>query len=863
MLNLDTSVEDVPKIGLAYQKKLKKLGIKTVQDLLFYFPARYDDFSDIIPINKVQAGQIACVQGKIISIDQTHTFKRGMDITEVIIEDEMGQIPALWFNQPYLAQSLKEDQYICLAGKVSLGKDGMYLNNPAYERIYDPTSDIRHLTSDLTHTGRIIPVYSETKGVTSRWLRYVLKPLLVQFCDQVPEILPPEIVEKQKFLPASEAVWQAHFPESFEFADAAKARFAFEDLLLLQLSVLKEKAKLQQNSAQPCPMNTELMKEFTKSLPFQLTDSQRQCSFQILKDLEKSVPMSRLLQGDVGSGKTVVATMAALSVVKNGHQAAFMAPTEILARQHFNGISAMLAKFNVKVELLTGKTPKRGKLLKRLAEGEIDILIGTQALISKGVKFKSLALIVLDEQHRFGVAQRAALGDGQTQTGTQTNADTEFLHGDITYKIRKCLFDLRKEMGLGHKEVIYQKALAEKFTAEGLKFEQEKPIPIMYSNKKIGVYQPDFIVEDKIILELKALPFTGPTEKKQLWNYLKGTSYKVALLANFSPNDIEIDRVVYDTARSGLRQSASSLRESANKCVPHLLSMTATPIPRTLALTVYGDLDLSLIKEMPKNRKKIITTVVGQSNRQKAYEFIKHEVAKGRGVFVICPKIETKDAKVDGSPTSMEFVPRNYSFGFAAKEEIKSVKQEYEKLSKEIFPDLRITMLYGKMKAQEKELIMQDFKKGQIDILLSTSVVEVGVDVPRATVMMIEGAERFGLSQLHQFRGRVGRSDMQSYCFLFTTEESQQNRKRLKVMEKSSNGFELAEEDLKIRGPGQLYGTQQWGLPDVAMQNLSNIFLIEKTRSEAKELLEKDPALKNYPLLKARLKNFEQKIHFE
>ena len=715
MLELSTKVEEVPKIGSAYQKKLKKLGIKTVQDLLYYFPARYDDFSDIIPIKNAEAGQVACVQGRIISIDQTHTFKKGMDITEVIIEDETGEISALWFNQPYLAQSLKEDQYICLAGKVSLGKDGLYLNNPAYERIYEDSAE-----QNLTHTGRIIPVYSETKGVTSRWLRYVLKPLLVQFHSQVPEILPEELIKKYKFLPVPEAIWQAHFPESFEYADAAKARFAFEDLLLLQLSVLKEKAKLLQNRAQPCPMDAVLMKEFTKSLPFQLTDSQRQCSFQILKDLEKPVPMQRLLQGDVGSGKTVVATMAGLNTVKYRHQVAFMAPTEILAKQHFLGISKMLEKFDVRIAFLSGKgaqmhghekTTKK-ELLKKLENGEVDILIGTQALISKGVKFKNLALIVLDEQHRFGVNQRAEL-----------------------------------------------------------------------------------------------------TREK--------------------------------------------------RTMPHLLSMTATPIPRTLALTVYGDLDLSLIKEMPKNRKKIITTVVGQADRQKAYEFIKNEVKQGKGVFVICPKIEAKE--VSKEPITGSFVPQNYNFGLAGspKEEIKSVKQEYEKLSKEIFPDLRITMLYGKMKAEEKELIMQDFKKGEIDILLSTSVVEVGVDVPRATIMMIEGAERFGLSQLHQFRGRVGRSDMQSYCFLFTTEENQQNRKRLKAMEKSSNGFELAEEDLKIRGPGQLYGTQQWGLPDAAMQNLSNIFLIEKTRSDAKELLEKDPELKNYPLLKERLKHFEQKIHFE
>jgi ATP-dependent DNA helicase RecG len=307
------------------------------------------------------------------------------------------------------------------------------------------------------------------------------------------------------------------------------------------------------------------------------------------------------------------------------------------------------------------------------------------------------------------------------------------------------------------------------------------------------------------------------------------------------------------------------------RLVPHLLSMTATPIPRTLALTIYGDLDLYLIDEMPKNRKKIKTVIVEPNQRKQAYEFIKKEVAGGKGVFVIYPKIESQASKLKeilakGGQVNGSFVPQNYppslaSFGVAS--EVKALKEEYERLSKEAFKDLRITMLHGKMKPTEKERIMLDFKKGEIDILLSTSVVEVGVDVPRATIMMIEGAERFGLSQLHQFRGRVGRSDMQSYCFLFTTDPSQLNRKRLKALVDCDNGFKLAEKDLEIRGPGSLYGTQQWGLPDIAMQGLSNIFLVEKTRAAAKEILEKDPELKNYPELKDRLKSFQQRIHFE
>jgi ATP-dependent DNA helicase RecG len=734
MITLSTNVDELPKIGTAYAKRLKKFGIKTVQDLLFYFPARYDDFSEIISIKdaKQRLGEVVCVQGRITNIESTHTFKKFMSLTQVTIQDDTAEINVIWFNQPYLAKSLKEDDFICLAGKISLGKDGVYFNSPSYERINEIGEN-----DELTHTGRIVPVYSETRGVTSRWLRYVIKPLLYRFCEQIQESLPKEIIKKYKFLPIQEAVWQLHFPDSFEHADAAKARFSFEELFLIQLNVLKEKIKLMQKKSPACPMNAELMKTFTDSLPFHLTDSQKKCAFAILKDLEKTVPMSRLLEGDVGSGKTVVATMAALNTVKCGHQVAFMAPTEILAKQHFRSVCEMLKNFDVKIGMLTGKdarifNPSAGSGQEKTSEiskksfngdlenGQLDIAIGTHSLIQKGVEFKDLALVILDEQHRFGVEQR------------------------------------------------------------------------------------DHLIKNK-------------------------------------------------------------------KLVPHLLSMTATPIPRTLALTVYGDLDLSLIDEMPKDRKKVKTIIVEPSQRKEAYAFIEKEVKDGKGVFVIFPKIDSQATKLKESlekngPVTGSFVPQNYaplSLGSLAINEVKALKEEYERLSKEVFPDLRITMLHGKMKPAEKERIMLDFKKGEIDILLSTSVVEVGVDVPRATIMMIEGAERFGLSQLHQFRGRVGRSDMQSYCFLFTTNPSMLNRKRLKALVESNNGFELAEKDLEIRGPGSLYGTQQSGLPDMAMQGLSNIFLVEKTRAAAKEILEKDPELKDYPELKERLKQFQTKIHFE
>lgn len=728
VITLQTAVEKIPRVGTAYAKRLKKFGIKTVQDLLFYFPARYDDFSEIISISqaKNKLGEVACVQGEIVEIETSPSLYGRMAITKAVVQDRTAQINVMWFNQPYLEKSLKENDFICLAGKVSLGKEGLFFNSPAYERINEIGEN-----EELTHTGRIVPVYSETRGITSRWLRYIIKPLLYRFCDQIQESLPPEIIKKYKFLPIQEAVWQLHFPESFEHADAAKNRFSFEEIFLIQLHVLKEKIRLMQKRASACPMDADLMKKFTDSLPFQLTDSQKKCAFAILKDLEKTVPMSRLLEGDVGSGKTVVATMAALSVFKNGHQVAFMAPTEILAKQHFKTVTELLKNYNARVGMMTGKDARiykdgetsevsKKSLLGDLENGQLDIVIGTHSLIQKNVEFKDLALVVLDEQHRFGVEQR------------------------------------------------------------------------------------DQLIKNK-------------------------------------------------------------------KLVPHLLSMTATPIPRTLALTVYGDLDLSLIDEMPKNRKKIKTIIVEPAQRKEAYEFIRKEVADGKGVFVIFPKIDSaatkaKGASEKGGAVSGSFVPENYKFNSLASlaiNEVKALKEEYERLSKEVFPDLRITMLHGKMKAPEKERIMLDFKKGEIDILLSTSVVEVGVDVPRATIMMIEGAERFGLSQLHQFRGRVGRSDMQSYCFLFTTDPSQLNRRRLKALVDSNNGFELAEKDLEIRGPGSLYGTMQSGIPDMAMQGLSNIFLVEKTRAAAKELLEKDPTLKDYPELKERLKEFQTKIHFE
>jgi len=736
-IELSTPIENIPRVGPIFVKKLQKIGIKTVEDLIFHFPHRYEDFSNIKPISKATLNKNCSILGKILEIKNSRTWKKKITITKAIIEDKTGAIEAVWFNQPYLLKSLKQGDVVCLAGKISIGADGMFLSNPAYEKIpqknYQPErkfngSEKNEEDISLIHTARIVPVYPETEGLSSRWLRYILKPLLLELKNKIPEVLPEEIVKGYSLLPIEKAIWQIHFPNSIKLAKKAKERFSFQELFLIELSVLRERLKLDKEKAVSVPININLIKRFVGSLPFRLTDAQRKCAWQILKDLEKQRPMSRLLQGDVGSGKTIVAIIASLNVVKAGYQVSFMAPTEILAKQHFQEVSKLLSPFKIKIALLTGKEDKiisqklknelieisRNKLLEKAKKGEIDILIGTHSLIQEKVKFAKLALCIVDEQHRFGVEQRAKLSQ----------------------------------------------------------------------NKKAKT--------------------------------LKQTNKKHSL-------------------------------------IPHFLSMTATPIPRTLALTVYGDLDLSILDEMPKGRKKVITKIVSPKEREKTYNFIRERIKEKEQAFVICPRIEATN-------NENKALNKKENSSWA---QVKAVKEEYEKLSKKIFPKLRVEMMHGKMKTKEKEKIMKKFKKGEIDILVSTSVVEVGIDIPKATIMVIEGAERFGLAQLHQFRGRVGRSDMQSYCFLLCQSLTKKTKQRLAAMLKAKSGFELAEKDLEIRGPGSFYGLKQWGIPDLAMENLKNLPLVEQTRQAAKKILEEDPNLKASPILKDKVKKIGEKIHLE
>lgn len=724
-LSLETPLAKILGTNSRFLKFFQKLNIVLVRDLLWHFPLRYEDFSKIYKIADLEPNQLVTVWGKIESTSLRRSWRKKMAIFEAIIKDDSGKIRAIWFNQPYLTHILQPGKFVNLAGKVTVSNGELCLSHPTYELT-------KNRIEEMKHTGRLVPIYPETKGLTSRGIRFFVQ-LILKKLSPPPEWLPPEILKENHFSDIKTTLWKIHFPKKIEEVELAKNRFAFENLFLLQLTNFQQKLKLAEEKSPAISIDFQNLKEIINELPFELTFSQKKSLWEIIQDLAKSKPMNRLLQGDVGSGKTVVAALSALIVSKNNYQTAFMAPTEVLAQQHFltlkklfQGISsvnqppiALLTSSSAKVFYendLEGEI-KKSDLITKIKNGEIKIIIGTHSLIQKNIVFNKLGLVIIDEQHRFGVKQRAAL-----------------------------------------------------------------------------------------------------IQKKAIKN---GDSTKASL-------------------------------------IPHFLSMSATPIPRTLMLTIFGDLDISLITELPAGRRNIITKIVPPSERDKVYNFIKQQVKEGRQVFVICPRIEQQNS----NPQNL----KNKIQEQAAKrqlEEIKAVKEEYEKLSKEIFPDLRIEMLHGKLKPKEKEKIMKNFANGEIDILVSTSVIEVGVDIPNATIMMIEGAERFGLAQLYQLRGRVGRGKHQSYCFLLTNSSSKSTQNRLKAIIEAKNGFELAEKDLKTRGPGEFLGEAQTGFPDVAMQALQNIKMVKASREAAFRLIQKDPTLKNYPLLREKLKEFKKELHLE
>ncbi len=670
-MNLQTPLSKALRTLQSHLDTLEEMGIRTVEDLLLYLPRAHEDLSEMQTIGGSRLGEKVTIRGTVGSLKTTR-IKGGRIIVSTTFTDDAGDACQVsWFNQPHITRMLPEYSEVVFTGKLVEKGYKLHMQSPQFELAG---------SKPLVHAGRLVPVYPQHDIINTKWLREKMVQVK-DAIDLIPETLPADVIKDEDLLSRKEAIRALHFPESIKDVERAQQRMAFEQMFVVQQEALERK-KMWQTDHQDrlkIPMDAELIKLFFASLQFTPTNSQKISIYEILKDMEKDIPMSRLLEGDVGSGKTLVAVAVMATVVASGGQCALMVPTEVLARQHAETISRMLVKFHgylqeqgkadkmrqPSVVLLTGSTPapESRSIKQRLEIGMSDVVIGTHALIEDSVRFKDLKLVIVDEQHRFGVAQRARL------------------------------------------------------------------------------------------------------------------------------------------------------KEKGN---PHFLSMTATPIPRTLALTAYGDHDLSVLQEKPGNRKKIKTTVVSPDDRKTVELFIDNQIGEGRQVFVICPLISTSEAEEI--------------------KEVKSVEQEAKRL-REGFPHRRIALLHGKMVPKEKDDIMRAFKAKEYDILVSTSVIEVGIDVPNSTIMIIEGSERFGLSQLHQFRGRVGRGEHQSYCFLFTTDPAQARSPRLKAMEEYDSGFHLAEIDLKLRGPGEIFGFKQSGLPDFAFPHLYQPELIIRARKAAEKLI--------------------------
>ncbi len=676
---LDQPVTLIKVVKGAMQQRLTKIGVRTVRDLIYLFPNRHNNFADVQPIADLKVEEEQTVLVTVWS-STVRRLGRNRGDTQVLVGDETGTMKVTWFNQSYLAEQLKTNDKIVLAGKVGLYNKQKTMVNPEWERYSD----------ELIHTGRLVPVYPLTQGLSQRTLRRAVKDAIEQHVSAVEETLPSEVRAKHRLIGLQAALRQLHYPDSAENYEQARKRLAFDELLCVQIAVLERRLDWEKGRAPTFEIGPEL-DEYRESLPFAMTGAQQRVLSEIIGDISSSRPMARLLQGDVGSGKTAVAAAALVIAASNGYQGALMAPTEILAEQHYRTLSRLLKDIEIdgkklRVELLVGSltaATKRG-LAEAVSTGEINVIVGTHALIQDAVSFKRLGIAVVDEQHRFGVMQRAALRERAQNGGEET---------------------------------------------------------------------------------------------------------------------------------------------------PHLLVMSATPIPRTLALTFFGDLDVSVIDEMPPGRKAIETTWIAPENRAVAYAFVREEIHKGRQAFVVCPLIEESEAIQSRSAT-----------------------QEYERLSTQVFPELRLGLLHGKMAAAEKEAVLAAFRDGKLHILVATTVIEVGIDIPNASVMVIEGADRFGLAQMHQLRGRVGRGAEQSYCLLLSDDPSYHAQERLKLLETTSDGFKLAEADLRLRGPGDYFGTRQSGLPEMQAADLSDIGLIEQARQEAMAFLKDDPGLEkpqHLPLQKA------------
>lgn len=671
-MDIHTSLEKVKGVGLKTAQQFSNAGLLTVADLVNFLPRVHEDFSHISSIADIAPGKVT-IKARCESIS-TRPVRRGLRITTATLADDSGKLQAVWFNQPYRATQLKAGMEFFFSGEFEFSYNRYQLSNPSAEMVSDMP----------VQTDRLLPVYKSVKGLKTALVRKILSELR-PLITMLPETLPLSIVNRQKLLSRADAYLAMHFPTNTEDIERARERLGFEELFELLLASQLNREENAKLSGWKIPFDQSIVKQFVAKLPFELTKPQRIASWEILQDFEKITPMNRLLQGDVGSGKTVVAGLAARQATHEGFQTAVMAPTEILASQHANTLDKLLSPFGVKVGLLTGsvKGNARKTLVDSIKEGKIDVIVGTHALIQSSVSFKRLGFVVIDEQHRFGVNQRQEL--------------------------------LKK-----------------------------------------------------------------------------------------------------------------------SKKMPHLLAMTATPIPRSLALTVYGELDISILNELPKGRIPIATKIWSPNSRMQLYELVDKELEQSRQAYVIC-------SLIDNNPDN----------------ELKSVQAEFKKLQNSIFKHRRIGLLHGKMKSDEKEMVMKKFADGQLDILVSTTVVEVGVDVPNATVMLIEDADQFGLSQLHQLRGRVGRSVHQSYCYLVSSTSAKPSQ-RLKEIERSNDGFYLAEVDLKLRGPGEIYGRSQHGALNLQIATLADSKLIKRAQDEAKKFVSTGQNLLDYRQLASNVHKYQR-----
>jgi ATP-dependent DNA helicase RecG len=723
-LTLDTTIDQLPGVGKVTAQSFKRLGVRTVLDMLYHFPHRYDDYTSQKQIGELRIGEVETVVASVADI-RTFGTRSGMSGLEVLVQDDSGTLKVVFFRQPWLAKQFQIGARLVLSGKVDSYQGLRQMTAPDWE----PYSD-----DELIHTGRLVPVHPLTKGLYERNARTIIKRVVDRAAPMVEDYLPAVVRERANLMPLGEALAQMHFPADKEQLDRARRRLAFDEFLFIQLGVLQRKLLWQGELGYPMAFSQDVHEDFLDKLPFELTGAQVRALEQIFHDVGRPTPMARLLQGDVGSGKTAVAAAASLQAIANGFQAAIMAPTEILAEQHFKGLRALLGKVRVprearglgleaseesqasslkslaprseldelkrilgmvpeddvdgqgvRVALLTGSlgAKERRRVLEAIANGDVDLIVGTHALITESVQYAQLGMVVVDEQHRFGVEQRQRL-----------------------------------------------------------------------KNKGFN---------------------------------------------------------------------------------PHMLVMTATPIPRTLTLTIYGDLDTAVLDELPPGRQEIKTRWIVSAERDKAYKHLRREIGRGRQAFVVCPLVDESE-KVD----------------------LPSAEEMYDKLRYETFPDLRVALIHGKMLPREKDEVMVAFRNHEYDILVATAVIEVGIDVPNATTMLIEGAERFGLAQLHQFRGRVGRGIHQSYCILISDKENEITKTRLEAMENTTDGFKLAEIDLQLRGPGEFFGTRQSGTPDLKVAQLADTRLLHAANLEAHKILADDPQLERpeHAALKAKVDAF-------